>query len=105
LRADDLGRGRGSRDQEVPDKSAADQAIQVVVTGIAPPSTSAIAIGDTVTNTSESHCNFGGVTGNVAADSSNSRHHLVRRQPVSHGARPLGHARPSTRPAHWSACH
>ncbi|MGH3274608.1 MAG: hypothetical protein ACRDNZ_09880 [Streptosporangiaceae bacterium] len=59
-------------DQEVPGQAAADQAVQFVITGDRPTiHYSNSHAGDTVTHDSGSEYNFGGVTGNVAAGSTN----------------------------------
>jgi AbiTii len=60
------------QDQDVPDKQAADQAVQFVITG----NRTAVHIGDSragdiVTHSSDGQYNFGDITGNVAAGSSN----------------------------------
>lgn len=56
------------QDQDVPDKLAADQAVQIVVNGGRP--TIHNHAGDIVTHSSDEY-NFGDITGNVAAGSSN----------------------------------
>lgn len=59
-------------DQEVPDQGAADQAVQLIVTGDRPTINYAKnPAGDIVTNKSDSQYNFGDINGNVAAGSSN----------------------------------
>jgi hypothetical protein len=58
------------RDQEVPDKGAADQAVQLVITGDRPTINYGNRAGEIVTNRSGSEYNFGDITGNVAAGSS-----------------------------------
>lgn len=59
-------------DQDVPDKQAATQAIQLNITGKRPTiHFGDRRAGDTVTNNSSSEYNFGPITGNVAAGSSN----------------------------------
>ena len=59
------------QDQEVPGKAAADQAVQFVITGDRPTIHYGNShAGDIVTHDSGSEYNFGGVTGNVAAGSS-----------------------------------
>jgi len=60
------------QDQEVPGRAAADQAVQFVITGDrATIHYGNSHAGDIVTHDSGSEYNFGGVTGNVAAGSSN----------------------------------
>jgi hypothetical protein len=60
------------RDQEVPDKQAADQAVQFMITGDRPIiHYDNSRAGDIVTHSSGSEYNFGDITGNVAAGSSN----------------------------------
>jgi hypothetical protein len=60
------------RDQDVPDKQAAAQAVQLVVTGDGATINYGISYArDIVTNSSGSQYNFSGFTGNVAAGSSN----------------------------------
>jgi AbiTii len=59
------------QDQDVPDKQAADQAVQLVITGDRPTIHYANSrAGDIVTDSSGSEYNFGDITGNVAAGSS-----------------------------------
>ena len=60
-----------AQDQEVPDKAAADQAVQFVITGDRPTIHYGNShTGDIVTRDSGSEYNFGDITGNVAAGSS-----------------------------------
>lgn len=60
------------QDQDVPDKVAADQAIQFVITGDRPTIQYGNShTGDNVTNISGSRYDFGDIVGNVAAGSSN----------------------------------
>ena len=59
------------QDQEVPDKVAADQAVRFVITGDRPTINYGNSrAGDIVTHSSGSEYNFGDITGNVAAGSS-----------------------------------
>jgi hypothetical protein len=60
------------QDQDVPDKVAADQAVHFVITGDRPTIRYGNSrAGDIVTHSSSSEYNFGDITGNVAAGSSN----------------------------------
>jgi hypothetical protein len=59
------------QDQEVPDRVAAEQAVQFVITGGRPTINYGNRAGGIVTDRSSSEYNFGDITGNVAAGSSN----------------------------------